>query len=143
MAGEFTSLNETIDPQNPPVYKRGDRVKLEFVSNPSKWIRASQIAIIEYRLEKNKDITIIRADYWGDETITFEVEVTSTDALLTERMIIGLILAANPVYFLLVHKPAIAEAPARIAEKVQNIVEWAPLTMAGIAVIAFLILTRK
>lgn len=143
MAGEFTSLNTVIDPQNPPVYKRGDRVKLEFVSNPSKWIRASQIAIIEYRLNKNPDIEIIRADYWGEDTITFEIEVTNAESLMTERKIIALIMAASPAYFYLSHKPALDKVPAVIAEKVRSIVEWAPLTMAGIAVIAFLILTRK
>ena len=143
MAGEYTNLQEVIDPQTPPVFKRGDRVKLEFVSNPSKWIRASQIAIIEYRLEKNQDITIISADYWGDETITFDLEVTNTDALLTERAIIGLILAANPVYFALVHKPAIAKAPAVIAKTIQKVVDYAPITTAIVIVIAVLILLRK
>ena len=143
MAGEYNNLQDVIDPQNRPVYKRGDRVKLEFISNPSKWIRASQIAIIEYRLEKNKDIKIISADYWGDETITFDVEVTSTDALMTETAIIGLILSASPAYFMLVHKPAIAKVPAAVAKTVQKVADYAPITIAVVVVIAFLILLRK
>jgi len=143
MAEPYKSLNQVVDPQTPAVFKRGDRVKLEFVSNPSKWIRASQIAIIEYRLGKNEAITIISADYWGDETITFDVEVTSTDALLTEAMIIGFIMSANPAYFALVHKPAIAKIPAVVVKTAQKVADYAPMTIVIVAVAAILILSRK
>ncbi len=143
MAGAYANLQDVIDPQGPATYKRGDRVKLTFISNPSKWIRATQIALIEYRLEKNKDITIISADYWGEETITFDVEVTSTETLLTEQMIIGFIMSANPAYFLLVHKPAIVKAPAVVFKAVQKVADYIPVTIAAAVVVAFLILSRK
>ncbi|MBA7530530.1 hypothetical protein ES705_22738 [subsurface metagenome] len=123
--------------------KQGERVKLTFSSNPSKLIRASQIAIIEWRLERNEDIEIIRADYWGEDTIRFEVEVMNTDALLTEQLIIALIMAANPSYFILTHKPAIKKAVITTIKTAQSIIPWIPSISICIGIIILLILWKK
>jgi len=138
----YISLTEAINGQPNGHLKKGERVKVVFVSNPSKWIRASQIGIIEWRLNSNKDIEIIRADYWGEDTISFEVEVMKSEALLTEKLIIGLIMSANPTYFYLAHKPGIEKTVAAVAEKAKDLASWTPsiATVAAVAVIYILLI---
>lgn len=123
--------------------EKGQRVKLDFTSNPSKWIRATQIYVIESRLDKNKDITIISADYWGEDTISFDVEVTNIEALMTERKIIALILAASPLGFYLVHKPGIEKTVETVVEKIQTIASWTPSIAALIAVVVLLCVLKN
>jgi len=139
----FRTLIDEIDSKTVPALKKGERVTLTFSSNPSKWVRASQISIIEWRLEKNKDIRIISANYWGEDTITFDVEVTNTDALLSEKLIIALIMAANPSYFVLTHKPAIKKTAVAVVKAAQSIIPWTPSIAVVIGVFVLLILWKK
>jgi len=139
----FTPLIDVLEVEKIGTLKKGERVKLVFSSNPSKWIRASQISIIEWRLGSNKDIEIIRADYWGEDTITFEVEVTNTDALLTERLIIGLIMSANPAYFYLAHKPGIEKLAVKAVEKAKDIASWTPTAAVVVGIAALLLFFKK
>ena len=139
----FENLNDVLDKETEPVLKEGERVKLEFVSNNSKWIRASQIAIIESRLNKNPDIEIISANYWGDNFISFDVEVKNSESLMTERLIIGLIMSANPVYFYLVHKPGIKQLATDVIEKAKEVASWTPIAIAVAVIAAVVVLFKK
>ena len=133
----FENLNNVIDgKETEPVLQKGKRVTIEFVSNPSTYIRATQISIIEGRLNKNPDIEIISANYWGENFITFDVEVKNAESLMTERKIIALILAASPIGFYLVHKPAV-DATAK------TVLSWTPTMAVAIGIVVLLYLVRK
>ena len=119
------------------------RVKLDFVSNPSTYIRATQIYIIEGRLNFNEDIDIISANYWGEDFISFELEVKNDASLMTERKIIALILAASPVYFYLVHKPAIDKAVTNIAIKLPNYAAYVAGGVVGLLMINWLLFKKR
>jgi len=115
------------------ILTKGKRVTLEFVSNNSEYVRASQIAVIESRLNGNPDIEIVRANYWGDNSISFELEVKNDESLMTERKMIALIMSVSPVYFYLVHKPAIDKTIENLTEQMT----WA--NAAGWALLIFIV----
>jgi len=89
---------------------KGQRVTLQFQASEGNWRRALQIYIIEGRLGSHKDFEIIRANYWGEHWVSFEVEVKDTQALLTEKKIINYLIAANPAGFTLIFKENVAAA---------------------------------
>ena len=126
-----------------PVLQKGNRTTIEFVSNPSTYIRATQISIIEGRLNSNPDIEIISANYWGENFITFDVEVKNSESLMTERKIIGIIMAANPIFFYLVHKPAVDKTVKDVIEGAKNVLSWTPTMAVAIGIIVVLYLFRK
>jgi len=140
----YEPLDNVLDAEKAdPVLQKGKRVTIEFVSNPSTYIRATQIGIIEGRLNSNPDIEIISANYWGENFITFEVEVKNSESLMTERKIIGCIMAASPVFFYLVHKPVVDKTAKDVIEGAKNVLSWTPTMAVAIGVIVVLYLFRK
>ena len=139
----FVTLGAALENATSSLLAKGERVSLTFYSNKSKWLRASQSAIIEWRLDQNPDIEVISIDYLQEETLTFKVEVTNTDALLTEQLIIGLILSANPSYFYLTFKPGIKKVVGGTARAVKTAAGWAPLTGVIVGAIVILYLLKK
>lgn len=111
--------------------QKGHRVTISFSASKGKWTRATQIAIIEWRLESHKDFRIISANYWGEHYVSFEVKVLDTQALLTEKKIIEYILAANPKGFTLIVVPKIKEAIGKVTDFSKDVV----LPVAGLAAV--------
>ncbi len=57
------------------VLKAGDLIKIHFRTIGMTWIKAAQIALIEWRLEKRKDFEIVNIDYWQKNKVTFKIRI--------------------------------------------------------------------
>lgn len=87
-----------------PFLLPGTRIKLDFGASDGKWRRATQAAIIEWRLDAHQEEFFVRSiDYQKKGLLVFEVVIVkSSKTLWTERKIINLILDYNPMGFTLV-----------------------------------------
>lgn len=128
------NLIETSIQSEEPL-QQGHRLKISFTASKGKWTRATQIAIIEWRLESHKDFRIISANYWGENYVSFEVEVMDTAALLSEKKIIEYILAANPKGFTLILVPKIKSA----AGTVVNVAKEVAVPAVGVGMVVLII----
>jgi len=118
----------------------GDIIEMHFKTTGMVWITATQIALIEWRLENRKDFYIIGHSLPANNRVIFMIKVLKTNpALLTAAVIGGLIIGAGVVAWLTLDKVyQIMESPAGKA-----VVGGTALSFAALAVIAILILVRK
>lgn len=123
----------------------GQRIKLSFAASEGKWRRATQAAIIEWRLSKHEDeFYIWSIDYLQESKLVFTIEIRTPEPqhLWTERRIINLILDANPIGFKLIFEQAIVETAEKVWEKTKEpllITMW----VVVLAVMGYLIISRK
>ena len=122
----------------------GDRIKLSFAASEGKWRRATQAAIIEWRLGKHQEeFYIWSIDYLQENKLIFTVEIRAEPThLLTEREIINLILDANPKGFVLAFEQAVKETAEKVWEKTKEPVLTATWLLV-LAVMGYLVYFRK
>ena len=144
----YNVLQETESPAEQPKtsgLQPGTRIKLSFAASEGKWRRATQAAIIEWRLSKHKDeFYIWSIDYQQESRLDFTIEIRKPDPehLWTERRIVNLILDANPLGFYLIFKSAVVEKAGKVWEKTKEPVLIATWLLA-LAVVGFLIYAMK
>ena len=120
--------NKPLDP--------GDVIELHFSTLGMVWLKATQIALIDYRLAGRKDFTILNWSTPGTYTVVFTVRIEKTNPVVVTAAVIGAaIIGAGVVAWLTL-------------DKVLQVIE-SPTTkvMAGgavvAAVIALLVLIKK
>lgn len=94
-----------------PILSPGTRIKLNFGASDGKWRRATQAAIIEWRLDAHPEEFSVRSiDYQKKGLLVFEIDIKkSSKKLWSERKIVDLILGYNPMGFTLVFTNAVWE----------------------------------
>lgn len=92
----------------------GDIIELHFITLGMGWITAAQIALIEGRLERRKDFTILAHSLPENNKIVFTVRINKTNpVMVTAAIIAGLIIGAGVVAWLTLDKVyQIMESPA-------------------------------
>lgn len=118
----------------------GDIIEMHFVTSGMVWIKATQIALIEWRLEGRKDFTILSAYPVGTNRIVFEIQIQITNPVILTASVIGAaIIGAGVVAWLTLDKVyQIIEAPAGKA-----LVGGTALFLPALAVIGVLMFMRK
>ena len=120
---------------------RGTRINLYFVASDGLWRRATQAAIIEWRMEAHPEEFFVKSvDYQKKGKLIFEIEIKeSSEKLWTEKKIANLILSYNPKGFTLAFINATTEF---IQEEVIAGVKAAgstSLQIAAVLVIVYLV----
>lgn len=83
----------------------GDIIELHFSTIGMVWVKATQIALIEYRLAGRKDFTIMSVGTPGMNTVIFEIRINKTNpVIVTAAVIGGLIIGAGVVAWLTLDK---------------------------------------
>ena len=132
----YENLTDVLTKDVPLV--KGQRVRLRFQASSGKWRRATQIAIIEWRLKKVKDLEIIRSNDLGTSEVVFEIEIKDIEELWTEKKIIEHLIAANPAGFTLIFKEsakAVAETVKEAAKITVDIGKYVALALVGVGLI--------
>jgi len=98
--------------KNKPL-KPGDIIEMYFRSTSMVWIKATQIALIDYRLAGRKDFTILSWSLDGPNTVIFTVQVKKTNPVIVTAAVIGAaIIGAGVVAWLTLDKVLqITESP--------------------------------
>lgn len=94
-----------------PELIRGTRIKLIFAASNGLWRRASQAAIIEWRMEAHPEEFFVRSvDYQKKGRLVFTIEIREGgEKLWDEKKIVRLILGYNPKGFALIFVNATTE----------------------------------
>jgi len=118
----------------------GDIIEMHFKTIGMVWVKATQIALIEWRLSGRKDFTILSVSTPGLNSVIFTIQVLKTNpVVVTAAVIGGVIIGAGVVAWLTLDKVyQIIEAPAGKA-----LVGGTALFFPALAVIAILIFLRK
>lgn len=89
----------------------GQRIKFYFNASDGNWRRATQAALIEWRLDAHPEEFFVQSvDYQRKGVLVFEIVIMkSQKKLWTEKKIIDLILGYNPRGFVLVFSNAVRE----------------------------------
>jgi len=131
----------------------GDVIELHFLTTSMLWIQSAQIAIIEWKLEKRKDWTIISNSLPANNRVIFTVMVNSEQRELqageyqtagigvTAVAIAAAIVAVGAITWLTLDKVLqLQETPAG---KIAVAGTGLGIAAAGIALLLFFILPRK
>lgn len=90
--------------KNKPL-KPGDRIEMYFRSTSMVWIKAAQIALIDYRLAGRHDFRILSWSLDGPNTVIFTVQVKKTNPVVVTAAVIGAaIIGAGVVAWLTLDK---------------------------------------
>ena len=129
----------------------GDIIEMHFVTTGMTWLTATQIALIEWKLEKRKDFRILSHSLPAGNRVFFTIlieqqpedvpQVYEAGALITAvtiAKIIGAVSVVGLFYLSLDKIYQIMESPFGKA-----VVGGTALSFAALAVIAILILLRK
>lgn len=101
----------------------GDIIELEFKAVGGTWLKAAQVAVIEWRLKGRKDVEIISANYLEKDRVIFEVRVKKPTELTTGKKIAMLISAISPVGLVVLNYKKISAAFKKIPETIKTIEE--------------------
>lgn len=83
----------------------GDIIELHFKTFGGTWLRATHIALIEWKLEGRTDFTVLSWQLPDHQTLIFEIRVEKTNpVLVTAAIIAGVIIAAGVVAWLTLDK---------------------------------------
>lgn len=128
----------------------GDIIEMHFFTSGMSWLTATQIAILEWRLENRKDFRVLNHSLPAGNMVFFTIQVTEPPADqvpkvykagvgITAAIIGAAIIGAGVVAWLTLDKIyQIMESPAGKA-----VVTGTALFMPALAVVAILILLRK
>lgn len=118
----------------------GDIIEMQFKTTSMVWLTATQIALIEWRIEKRKDFRILSHSLPANNRVNFVIEVLKTNpVILTAAVIGGVIIGAGVVAWLTLDKVyQIIEAPAGKA-----LIGGTALFLPALAIIAILMFLRK
>lgn len=91
----------------------GDVIELHFSTLGMIWIKATQIALIDYRLAGRKDFRILSWSLLGANTVIFTVRIEKTNPVIVTAAVIGAaIIGAGIVAWLTLDKVLqITESP--------------------------------
>jgi len=91
----------------------GDIIEMHFSTLGMVWLKAAQIALIEYRLAGRKDFTVLSVSTPGINTVIFTIRINKTNpVIVTAAVIGGLIIGAGVVAWLCLDKVyLITESP--------------------------------
>lgn len=70
----------------------GDIIEMHFKTTGMVWLTATQIALIEYRVEKRKDFCILSHSLPANNRVIFTVRVLKTNPVLVTAAVIGAII---------------------------------------------------
>lgn len=118
----------------------GDIIEMHFSTIGMVWVKAAQIALIEWRLSGRKDFRILSVSTPGPNTVIFTIEILKTNPVVVTAAVIGsVIIGAGIVAWLTLDKVyQLVESPVgKVA------VGGAAVSFAALAVIAILVLLRK
>ncbi len=83
----------------------GDVIEMHFSTLGMIWLKATQLALIEYRLSGRKDFTILSWSTPGLNTVVFKIRINKTNpVIVTASVIGGLIIGAGVVAWLTLDK---------------------------------------
>lgn len=130
----------------------GDVIEMHFTTKGMTWLTATQIALLEWRLEKRKDFRILNHSYPVGNRFYFTIQITTPSenqvptvykagigVTITAAIIGAAIIGAGVVAWLTLDKVyQIMETPAGKAA-----VTGTALFLPALAVVAILILLRK
>jgi len=91
----------------------GDIIEMQFKTTGMVWITATQIALIEWRIEKRKDFRILSHSLPANNRVNFVIQILKTNpVLITAAVIGGVIIGAGVVAWLTLDKVyQITESP--------------------------------
>lgn len=114
----------------------GDIIEMQFKTIGMVWLTATQIALIEWRIEKRKDFRILSHSLPANNRVNFVIEVLKTNPVIVTAAVIGaVIIGAGVVAWLTLDKVyQITESPTG------KVLAGGALVSA---VVALLILLRK
>ena len=118
----------------------GDIIEMHFRTTGMVWIAATQIALMEWRLEKRKDFRMLSHSLPAGNRVIFTIKVLKTNPVIMTAAVIGAaIIGAGVVAWLTLDKVyQIIETPAGKAA-----VTGTALFLPALAILAILILLRK
>lgn len=118
----------------------GDIIEMHFSTMGMVWVKATQIALIEWRLEGRKDFTILSVSTPGLNSVVFTIQILKTNpVIVTAAVIGGVIIGAGVVAWLTLDKVyQILETPAGKAA-----IGGTALFLPALAIIAILMFVRK
>jgi len=118
----------------------GDIIEMHFRTTGMVWIAATQIALMEWRLEKRKDFRMLSHSLPAGNRVIFTIEVLKTNPVIVTAAVIGaVIIGAGVVAWLTLDKVyQIIEAPAG-----KTMIAGTALFIPALAVLAILFLLRK
>jgi len=124
------------------VLSPGSRITLSFGASDGFWRRATQAAIIEWRLEKHPEEFIVQSvNYEQKGLLVFKIRIIrSPKKMWTEKKIIDLILDYNPMGFTLIFTNAVQEF---VKEKVVPAMKLTTKLIFAIALLAGVILYTR
>lgn len=133
------SMEKTEIDINKPL-NPGDIIEMQFKTTSMFWITASQLALIDWRLEKRKDFRIVSHSLPANNRVNFVIEVLKTNPVIVTAAVIGaVIIGAGVVAWLTLDKVyQIIEAPAGKA-----LIGGTALFLPALAIIAILVFLRK
>ena len=125
---EEIDINKTLSP--------GDMIELHFNSVGLTWVRAAQIAAIEYQLANEEHWEIIRSNLIGHKSVIFTVRVKSINpVIVTAAVIAAAIMGVGFVAWLTLDKVY------QIVESPGGEIATVGLGALGIAAVIFVLLT--
>lgn len=105
VARTVSDIMEKIEIDKDKPLNPGDRIEMYFRSTSMVWIKAAQIALIEYRLAGRKDFQILSWSLAGPNTVIFTVRINKTNPVIVTAAIIGVaIIGAGVVAWLTLDK---------------------------------------
>lgn len=126
-------------------FQPGERILFSFRASEGKWRRATQAAIIEWRLDKHPDeFYVRRVDYSGKANLDFTIEIVAEPKhLYSEKEIIDMILGYNPMGFALAFVESVKTVAAEVWEKVKEPALISAWALTAIIVLIVLYKWRK
>ena len=73
----------------------GDIIEMHFKSVGMVWIKASQLALIDWRLEGRKDFKILSWSLPNKTTVVFKVEILKTNPMVVTAVVIAAAISAS------------------------------------------------
>ena len=131
---------EKIDIDKNKPLEPGDIIEMHFKTIGMVWVTATQIALIEWRVEGRKDFCILSHSLPVGNKVIFTIKVLKTNPVILTAAVIGaIIIGAGVVAWLTLDKIyQIMESPAgKVA------VAGTTVSFAALAVLAILVLVRK
>jgi len=92
----------------------GDLIEMHFTTIGGTWVKASHIALIEYRLSGRSDFEIVSSGNPDDRSLYFEILIKKTNpVIVTAAIISAVIIGAGVIAWLTLDKVyQIMESPA-------------------------------
>ncbi len=118
----------------------GDVIELHFNTTSMVWITATQIALIEWQLEKRKDFQLLSHSLPEGNKVIFTAKVLKTNPVIVTAAVIGAaIIGAGIVAWLTLDKIyQIVESPAG-----KTVIAGTALFLPALVVISILLFFRK